>query len=127
MDIARVGQVPGRGPFPHVARHVVQAVGTHAVTERTHRRGIAFLLELGPMKRGVGLAGIEVVPPRKYAAIGAARALLLFLVGWQSLAGSASIGVGIVPSYFDHRVVGLAGGNSTITEMGRRAAAGRID
>src|SRR5205814_5808140 len=105
----------GRGPFPDVAREVVQAAGRVSRWERADRAGTVALGRARPAH----LIGRGAVAPREGVGPGAAaRGPFPFVGGRQALALGAAIGRSLIEADAVDRVI-LATGRG---ERGGRAA-----
>src|ERR1039458_3830652 len=92
---------PALRPLPHVAGHVLRAIGRKA-----HLRILACLRRaLAPALRRVTPLLRELLSPGITPPIDAARGLLPLLLGWQPFAGPSGIGCGAVPTHIDHRMI----------------------
>src|SRR6185312_564350 len=100
--------IPVVDPFPDIAGHVVDAIGTLAHFEHSHRNQ-------GHMVRPFFLAEIRMEPggslvaPRIEAAIRPSRRLFPLCLGGQALAGPFAVCGGIKPTDIDNGAFLMAG------------------
>ena len=99
----RIGLEPISRPLSNIPSHVHDPIRTGSVWETAHNDG-------PPVTRllGVRFSHIPLVPPGIDACIRAPSRLLPLSLGRQPLPKPFTIGLGIVPTYLHHRMLGLA-------------------